>query len=65
MIIEPCDYPKAKLIYPNAHQLFLEGKDKPVYMHCVVGNCWICNKAECAKNLKIIDDIVKSLFRKA
>lgn len=55
MIIPP------QYIYPYAHQVFFE--DKPYYMHCKVGDCRMCEKIECGKNLKLIDDIVKRLFR--
>jgi hypothetical protein len=56
MLIQP------ELVYPYAHKVLFEGK--PYFMHCKVGNCRMCERIECAKNLKVIDDIVKRLFRK-
>jgi hypothetical protein len=54
--------PAEQLIYPNAHTVFMDSK--PYYLHCVVGDCRFCDRIETAKNLKIIDDLVKRLFRK-
>jgi hypothetical protein len=51
-----------QLVYPNAHTVWVESK--PYYMHCVVGNCRMCDRIECVKNFKVIDDIVKRLFKK-
>ena len=59
---EGCGLITTQLVYPNAHTVWVESK--PYSMHCVVGNCRMCDKIECVKNFKVIDDIVKRLFKK-
>ena len=51
-----------RLIKPWAHQVFLEGKTSPYYVDCTMETCQICRKVDCAKNMKMIDELIKELF---